>query len=251
MKTINNKRPFYYQDIIYYIKNENTNIQKIEHPTTKNIYKEIIEHGSKQHKIAGETLWKKLLPTLDFQQTWKNTYFSYAQPFCTDLHYKLQHYSTKTNAYMHKCTSDTNPNCNYCNQIENNIHLFTKCPRINKVWTHYKPILTKLTTKQYQPQQHLLTISVKNQHTHITKLMLTITQIIIYEIWITRNNNKYDRIIIPQDKIKTKINAQIRNIIQTHYKHHKLNSTLNIFHELFCIKQALAKIENNILTILL
>ena len=104
---------------------------------------------------------------------------------------------------MHKCTSDINPNCNYCNQIENNIHLFTKCPRINKVWTHYQPI------KQYQPQQHLLTISVKNQHKHITKLMLTIIQIILYETWITRNNNKHDRILIPQDKIKTKINAQI------------------------------------------
>ena len=102
MKTINNKRPFYYQDIIYYIKNENTNIQKIEHPTTKNIYKEIIEHGSKQHKIAGETLWKKLLPTLDFQQIWRNTYFSYAQPFCTDF---ITNCYTTRPKQMHICTN--------------------------------------------------------------------------------------------------------------------------------------------------
>ena len=42
VKTINNNKPFCYKDIIYYIKTENTKIQKIQNPTTKNIYKEII-----------------------------------------------------------------------------------------------------------------------------------------------------------------------------------------------------------------
>ena len=74
VKTINDNKSFYYKDITYYIKNENTKIQKIQNPITKNIYKEIIEHGSKQHKVAGETLWKKLIPNLEFQKIWKNTY---------------------------------------------------------------------------------------------------------------------------------------------------------------------------------
>ena len=47
---------------------ENTKIQKIQNPTTKNIYKEIIQNGSKQHQVAGEKLWKKLIPNLDFQK---------------------------------------------------------------------------------------------------------------------------------------------------------------------------------------
>ena len=42
--------------------------------------------------------------------------------------------------------------------------------------------------------------------------MLTIIQIILYEIWITRNNHKYDKTLISQDIVKTKINTQIRNI---------------------------------------
>ena len=56
IKTINNKKPYYYQDIIYYIKNENKDIKTIKNPTTKNISKKIIHAGSKQHKIAAETL---------------------------------------------------------------------------------------------------------------------------------------------------------------------------------------------------
>ena len=168
------------------------------------------------------------------------------QPY---LHYKMLHYWTKTNEYMHKCTNDINPNCDYCHRIENNIHFFTKCPRIDKIWTYYQPILTKLTKKnQHKPEQHLLMISVTNQNKPTTKLILTIIQIILYEIWITRNNYKYDKIQISQDTTKTKINAQIQNIIQTHYKHHRLNGTLNIFQDLFCIKQALA--INYTLTIL-
>ena len=37
--TITNKKPYYYQDIIYYTKNENKDIQTSQNRTTKNIYK--------------------------------------------------------------------------------------------------------------------------------------------------------------------------------------------------------------------
>ena len=245
IKTINNKKHCYYQDIIYYIKNENKDIKTMKNPTTKNISKKIIQAGSKQHKIAAETLWKKHLPKVDFQQIWKNTYISYAQLFCTDLQYRLLQYSTKTNEYMHKCTKDINPKCDQCGYAEDNIHLFTKCPRIKKIWTHYQPSLTKLTGKNYNPQQHLLTLSVTNLHKHATKLTLTIIQIILHKISESRNNNKQDKTLLSQDTIITKINAQLRNVIQTYYKYHKLNDTINAFEELFCIKQAIGNVENN------
>ena len=251
LKTINRNKPFYYKDLIYYIKHENTKIQKIQNPITKNIYKEILQHGSKQHNIAGETLWKKRIPKLDFQKIWKNIYVSYAEPFCTDLHYKILHYSTKTNEYMHKCTYHIKPNCDYCKQIEDNIHLFHKCPRISRIWTNYQPTLTKLTNTQNEPEQHILTLSTINQNKLTTKLLLTIIQIILYEIWTARNNYKYDNTQISQDIIKTKINTRIQNIIHTHYKYHKINSTLNTFKEIFCINNAIAKIENNTLYIML
>ena len=104
-----------------------------------------------------------------------------------------------------------------------------------------------MTGQKNSPQQHLLTLSANKQNNHTTKLILNIVQIIIYEIWTSKNNQKYDKTLMPQGTIINKINAQIRNIIHTHYKYHKLNETLNIFQELFCIKQALAKLENNLL----
>ena len=50
------------------------------------------------------------------------------------------------------------------------------------------------------------------------KLALTIIQIILFEIWQSRNNNKYDKNPIPQSTIINKINAQLQTILQTHYK---------------------------------
>lgn len=38
IKTTNDLKPYYYKDIIYYIKYENKEIQKLQNPNTKNIY---------------------------------------------------------------------------------------------------------------------------------------------------------------------------------------------------------------------
>ena len=82
----------------------------------------------------------------------------------------------------------------------------------------------------------------------MTKSTITITQIMLYEIWQSRNNNKYDKKLLPQQTvIINKINAQLKTIILAHYKKHKLNDTLDIFQNQFCINEALAKIENNLL----
>ena len=51
-KTITKKTSYYYQDIIYYFKNENKDIKILQNPTTKNIYQKIMQEGPKQHKIV-------------------------------------------------------------------------------------------------------------------------------------------------------------------------------------------------------
>ena len=135
-KILTGNKPFYYKDIVNYIKNQNKNISKIK-PQTKLICHSIIQEGVKQHKIAGEIQWKNHMPNINFEKIWKNT-------FIKDLHYRLLHYSTKTNMYMHKCSKDNNPNCDYCGHTEDNLHLFIQCTRIKNIWKHYQTILTKL-----------------------------------------------------------------------------------------------------------
>lgn len=52
-----------------------------------------------------------------------------------------------------------------------------------------------------------------------------------------------------QETILSKRNNQTQAIIKTHYKYHKINDEL--FEELFCINNALAKLEDNRLRIMI
>ena len=74
-----------------------------------------------------------------------------------------------------------------------------------------------------------------------------LVKIMAIEIWQSRNSHKYDKKLLPQQTIINKINAQLKTIILAHYKKHKLKETLDIFQNQFCINEALAKLENNLL----
>ena len=71
----------------------------------------------------------------------------------------------------------------------------------------------------------------------------------MFEIWQSRSNKKYDKKLLPQQTIINKINTPLKTMLLTHYKKHKPHHTLHIFQEQFCIYKALAKVENNLLTI--
>ena len=140
-KILNGKKSlFYYNDIMNYIKNRNTNIPK-KNQKQKSYTKQIIQKGTKQHTKAWKIQWKKHLPKINFEKIRQNTCKSYGQPFTKDLHSTLLHYSTQTNMYIHKYSRDNNPNCEYCRLAEDNLHLFIHCTRIkcgNNIKQYFK-----------------------------------------------------------------------------------------------------------------
>ena len=223
IKTINGKKPFYYKGVVDYIKNNNKN------NTNKTGNQNILQQHTKQYKIAGETQWKNHIPNIIFQKNWKN--LSYGQAFTKDLHYRLLHYLTKANKYIHKCSRDIKPQCDYCEHMEDNLHLFIQCTRIKNIWKHYQKIQTKFTGQNCTPQQHLFTINTSNTNKNTTKLRTTIIQIIIFEIWQSRNNYKYEHKLLLQQATINKINTQLNSILLIHYKKHKLQDTLETFKE--------------------
>ena len=249
----NKTPPFYYRDFVHYIKTQNSNIPNLQNKT-KIIYKSILEKGSQNHNIFGEKIWKDEIKNLDVKKIWTNTYFSYTQPDAKDLLYKFLHYATKTNKFVFTISRDKTgltPTCDYCNIKEDNIHLFTTSTQAKKIWQYFQSTYEKLTKQQYTPQQHIFTLSANNLNSKNKKLMLVLTQLIIHEIWTSRNNIKHDIIHLSQETITTKILTQLRNILTEHYKLHKLNETLPTFQQLFCINNALRKIYNGKLQIII
>ena len=66
--------------------------------------------------------------------------------------------------------------------------------------------------------KYLFTLTDPNTNKYITKLTIAKAQIILYEIWQSRNNNKYDKKLLPQQTLINKINAQLKTIILAQYK---------------------------------
>ena len=146
--------------------------------------KEIYNYNKDCYHLKNNNILKttKAVP---FYYRKKNTFLLYSQPQTKDLLYKILHYTTPTNNFIYKISKDTTdltPNCNYCNKIEDNIHLFKTCDRIRKIWAYFQPYCRQLTKRNYTPQQHLFILTSNNINFKTKKLILILTQIIIYEI---------------------------------------------------------------------
>ena len=65
------------------------------------------------------------------------------------------------------------------------------------------------------------------------------------------NQLQFDDTIIPRTNAIINIKNELKNIIQTRYKQHSINNTLDEFKTNFCINNALCTLTNNSLTLLL
>ena len=101
------------------------------------------------------------------------------------------------------------------------------------------------------PLQHILSISAISLPPKTKKLVLTLTTTILTDIWKTRNRLQFDGTTIPTTNTIINIKNELKTLIQIHYRQHVLNNTLDEFKTNFCINNALCKLTNESLILLL
>ena len=143
------------------------------------------------------------------------------------------------------------PNCKLCDKTENITHLYIDCKRNKKNWKISKNIIKLLHKNKSTPLQHILTISSLPLPPKTKKLTLTLTTTILTQTWKTRNKLQFDDTIMAAPNVIINIKNELKNIILTHYKHHTINNTLHEFQSNFCINNALCKLTQNSITMLL
>ena len=147
-----------------------------------------------------------------------------------------------------------------------------KQPTLRILWTHRRQLtfiykmskdttnLDTLPTNTHQTnrenlctptQQLLLTLNVENVNKETKKLTLTIIQTMLYEIWETRINLEYENITLTAKTIISKINKHIETVLNSHFKKHKIENTVTLFEESFCINKAIAQLLDGQLKILI
>ena len=225
--------------------------------TTKEIYVALRKTEEDKTDVFVQHLWERspilTITSINWKNVWLNMYRSYNVGPIRDILYKLVHNCLPTKVRIKKTKEKQlkgrkfNTKCSQCTKVDENIlHIFARCKHACNVWNLYKPIYTKLLpNKPYIYEHNALTINLKSQaiKPKIKKLLLTITEIILQELWQTRNQCYKEGIQPSKETSKNRINKNITRMIRTHYKYHKYNNTINIFKDKFLINQALGDLD--------
>ena len=75
------------------------------------------------------------------------------------------------------------------------------------------------------------------------KLILTLTETIINELWRSRNKCDKEGITPSKNRSIKMINKNLGMTIQTHYQQHKLTNDLKTFEEKFAIDKILCEVD--------
>ena len=125
--------------------------------------------------------------------------------------------------------------CKSCNKgDETTMHIYARCDHAREIWETYEYIYKLILPQiKFNYEYTVLTLNIQrlsmknNKH----KLILTLTELIIYELWMARNKKDKEGIERNKERSIKTINKNFSIIINTHYKHHKRTNTMENFKE--------------------
>ena len=109
----------------------------------------------------------------------------------------------------------------------------------------YKNIYIKLIpNKPFIYEQAALTINLQSiEHKKTRKLVTTMTEIILKELWTTRNKTEKEGIEPSKERSKNRINKELTDLIKIHYTQSKRTNDFQTFSEKFAIKEAICSLD--------
>ena len=247
--------PIYYRDlehqyILYKDKLQSLNSQI----NTKKLYLIIMTEKYANYEIFAETLWNSTYKReIPWNRLWIHNFASYTTGKRHDVLFKLMHNCLPTKVRLkknHHNRGNYSEKCKYCKKAENTLHIFARCKIAQKIWGTYQKVYEKLLPgKRFIYEEAAITLNLVD--TNITqntrKLTLTLTNIIIHELWTSRNKFEKDNTLPNIERSVKTINTRMSNILKIQHKHFTTQNDLSTFKTLFTIQNAICTIENETL----
>ena len=240
--------PMYYQDILKTIKP--LQIDSIQWTTNFLYEKQFLNLD-----LLAYQLWPRAKNiTYDWPSLWQNLHYSLAPAKQQELHFKLVHQALPTRERVTRWAArgGTNPHCESCRiirktqMIENHLHLFFNCKNAWKVWVKINPIMQKLLpnkeTKIFALTFGVFPTAVDYQ---TQKMITTLAQITLYEIWLNRNIYTMEKAHADLDASIANIKSLFFKIINIIFQKMKKSNALAKFRKNYCSKNDLVKILAN------
>ena len=228
-------------------------LDKVKDKTTKNICDAIktIEFKGIQPKI--QQIWNiTLQKNITWKKLWVHNYSSYAVGTMGNVLFKIMHNCLPTRVRLKKQELKRNRNyqatCKYCSLDETTMHIMADCKLANVVWDNYEPVYNKIIPEvNFDKRAAVLTYNLLNAAKWAKKLLLTLTTIILFELWNSRNKFEKENTIPNLSKSIKIINANMNSIVKAHFEQLKAQNNLDLFETKFAIKSGVCELRQGIL----
>ena len=182
---------------------------------------------------------------LPWKALWSHTYLSHLKGRVDDTLFRILHHSYPTGVSMQSSRqrSHINPYCKYCQNSRNQfrktlLHIFARCSFAKQLWQIYKPCYTAFQpTVPFVYERTVLTLNLTaaNIPLLLKRLLLTLTNLILTELWTVRNKYRYDRLYPNLQRSSKSVNQHLKFLLTSQYERHLRDDTLPLFSERFLI----------------
>ena len=243
--------PYHYLKLLKDIRENIEYMTKGGQKSTKELYKNMRLTEDKKSVIMAEDLWKKALgKTITWKKVWKHVYASYNVGTTNDILYKILHncLPTRTRMKMNRDKKDTDysTKCKTCHKgDETTLHIFARCKHAADIWRAYRYLYQQyLPDIKFVYEEAVLTLNLQERvQEKKKKLIITITEIIIMELWNSRNKNEKENITPNRERSIKRINKKLTNIVTAHYQEYKWRNDVKGFEDKFAIDKVLCEID--------
>ena len=205
--------PTYLREIVNFLHEHKEAFLRMKDISTHNIYMLLLRHKRTTITITSEKHWKKALGRdLNWKRIWGTTYQSLYTSHHLDTWYKFLHNALATGEKTSKAKGRYALNCSSCNQYETTLHTFFECTYAETVWNRYYDIYIQLLSRPHLHYTHVLFPTILPKDKHKARLVLTITGMIVHELWRARCAAKHDHIPTNADTSTAYINARLKRL---------------------------------------
>ena len=192
-------------------------------------------------RLTCQTYWNSVVERrLPWKKIWPLTYKSLYKGKYLDTYYKFLSNALPSGHKMRTSRRPYPNNCARCHRYETTLHIFAECPFARGVWNNYFSIYSALLDRPEVNYKEALFSTALPKDKHQQLLLLTITTIIVHELWRARCAQYKQKIPTNINHSTRLINSKIRMI---HYAY--IHKTYN-FRQKLCLPSPICKLENGI-----
>ena len=212
--------PEYLYDIIKMLKDNKQAFLSLKNPTTRGIYDILLKQKLSTLRITGQNYWNTALGyELPWKNIWKTTYQSLETSKHLDTYFKFLHNSLASGQRLTHYKRTYNINCARCYILETPLHMFATCPFARETWNKYHYIYAHFLKQHQVHYQAVLFSQQLPEDKHERKLLLTLTNIIVHELWRARCVHKFQNNPTNTETSTYNINARIKHIHYAYQRH--------------------------------